>query len=53
MKNNELLKNMSMTCNHAKKTHKNYRVALHKYCAYNDMTPELLMETEEDKEILS
>ena len=43
-----------MTCNQTKNTHKNYRDALHKYCAYNDMTPdELLMETEEDKEILS
>ena len=33
--NDELIKNMSMTCNHAKETRKNYRVALQKYCAYS------------------
>lgn len=48
--NDELLKNMAITCNHSKGTIKNYRIALKKYCAYYDMTlDELLIEAEEDE----
>ena len=48
--NNELIKNMCLTCNHSKQTHKNYKLSLRKYCEYFDMSlEELLMEAEEDE----
>ena len=41
---------MSITCNHAPQTQKNYEMALRKYCEYFNMTlPELLNEAEEDE----
>ena len=41
---------MSITCNHAPQTQKNYEMALRKYCKYFNMTlPELLNEAEEDE----
>lgn len=48
--NNDLVRNMSIICNHAEKTQKNYENALRKYCEYfNQSIPELLSEAEEDE----
>lgn len=48
--NNELIKNMCLTCNHSKQTQNNYNLSLRKYCEYFDMSlEELLMEAEEDE----
>lgn len=48
--NNDLVRNMSIICNHAEKTQKNYENALRKYCEYfNQSIPELLSESEEDE----
>ena len=48
--NNELIKNMCLSCNHSKQTQNNYNLSLRKYCEYFDMSlEELLMEAEEDE----
>ena len=48
--NDELLKNMSITCNHSEGTALNYVHALRKYCDYFDMElKDFLEEAEEDE----
>ncbi|WP_366925580.1 site-specific integrase [uncultured Methanobrevibacter sp.] len=36
--NDELIKNLSISCNHSERTVRNYRNALRKYCEYYDIT---------------
>ena len=38
MMNDELIKNLSISCNHSERTVRNYRNALRKYCEYYDIT---------------
>lgn len=48
--NDELLKNLSISCNHSKGTTFNYELALRKYCIYFDMElKDFLEEAEEDE----
>ena len=48
--NDELLKNLSISCNHSKGTTFNYELALRKYCIYFDMElKDFLKEAEEDE----
>ena len=48
--NDELLKNVSISCNHSKGTTFNYEIALRKYCNYFDMElKDFLKEAEEDE----
>ncbi|WP_407409528.1 hypothetical protein [Methanobrevibacter sp.] len=50
MMNDELLKNLSISCNHSKGTTFNYELALRKYCIYFDMElKDFLKEAEEDE----
>lgn len=50
MMNDELIKNLSISCNHSERTVKNYQNALRKYCEYYDQSlQELLDEAEEDE----
>lgn len=50
MMNDELIKNLSISCNHSKRTVRNYTNALRKYCEYYDLSlQELLDEAEEDE----
>ena len=50
MMNDELLKNLSISCNHSKGTTFNYEIALRKYCNYFDMElKDFLKEAEEDE----
>lgn len=50
MMNGELLKNFSISFNHAKGTTQSYELSLRKYCIYFDMTlRKLLEEAEEDE----
>ena len=50
MMNDELLKNFSISCNHAQGTFFSYELALRKYCEYFGMSlKELLYEAEEDE----
>ena len=50
MMNDELLKNFSISCNHAQGTLFSYELALRKYCEYFGMSlKELLDEAEEDE----
>ena len=50
MMNDELLKNFSISCNHAQGTFFSYELSLRKYCEYFDMSlKELLYEAEEDE----
>ena len=50
MMNDELLKNLSISCNHSKGTTFNYEIALRKYCNYFDMgLKDFLKEAEEDE----
>ena len=48
--NDELLKNFSISCNHAQGTFFSYELSLRKYCEYFGMSlKELLYEAEEDE----
>ena len=48
MMNNELIKNLSISCNHSERTVRNYTNTLRKYCEYYDLSlQELLDEAEE------
>lgn len=50
MMNNELLKNLFITCNHSKGTQKAYNYALKVYCSYFQMEiRDLLMEAEDEE----
>lgn len=50
MMNDELLKNLSISCNHSKGTTFNYEIALRKYCNYFGMElKDFLKEAEEDE----
>lgn len=50
MMNDELLKNFSISCNHAQGTFFSYELSLRKYCEYFGMSlKELLYEAEEDE----
>lgn len=50
MMNDELIKNLSISCNHSKRTVRNYTNALRKYYEYYDLSlQELLDEAEEDE----
>lgn len=50
MMNNELLKNLFITCNHSKGTQKAYNYALKVYCPYFQMEiRDLLMEAENEE----
>ena len=48
--NDELIKNLSISCNHSRRTVRNYKNSLRKYCEYYDMSlQESLDEAEEDE----
>lgn len=49
MMNDELFKNFSISCNHAKGTTQSYELSLRKYCIYFDMTLRELLEEDEMK----
>ena len=50
MNNNELLKNLAISCNHSEETQRIYRLALTNYASYfNQNLHELLAEAEEDE----
>ena len=50
MNNNELLKNLAISCNHSDETQRIYRLALTNYASYfNQALHELLAEAEEDE----
>ena len=50
MNNNELLKNLAISCNHSEETQRIYRLALTNYASYfNQDLHELLAEAEEDE----
>ena len=50
MNNNELLKNLAISCNHSEETQRIYRLALTNYASYfNQNLHELLSEAEEDE----
>ncbi|WP_405271947.1 tyrosine-type recombinase/integrase [Methanobrevibacter sp.] len=50
MNNNELLKNLAISCNHSEETQRIYRLALTNYASYfNQDLDELLAEAEEDE----
>jgi len=50
MMNDELIKNLSISCNHSRRTVHNYKNSLRKYCEYYDMSlQEFLDEAEEDE----
>lgn len=50
MNNNELLKNLAISCNHSDETQRIYRLALTNYASYfNQDLHKLLAEAEEDE----